>query len=122
MGLIRPHIQTKIKGLRMLNLLENRNRLIKNAIQSIKRTALLEAEIPEAIQDFEYEPSDIINALFESGDSKAEIKPDSGFKNRKLTEKRSGSESESETKLTFFPNSSKYIKKRESNENQSKTE
>ncbi len=75
----------------MLNFRENRDRLIKKAIESVQLSEVVE---------FEYEPSEIITALFEESftrDSK-------DFRNRKLKELK---------EIAFFPNSSKYIKKRD---------
>ncbi len=80
----------------MLNLRENRNKLIQKAIDSITET-----------DAFEYEPSEIITALFESFDSDSTDATDC-FKDRKLDKVKD---------ITFFPNSSTYIKKRADNEN-----
>ncbi len=89
----------------MLNLRENRDSLIKRAIESI-----VESEVIE----FEYEPSEIITALFESNnkanDSHANLSKrniSDRFKRRKLKELQESKET------SFFPNSSSYIKKQE---------
>ncbi len=82
----------------MLGLKENRERLINRAIDSIQKTALIEAE---DIQEFEYEPSEIINALFEDASESSESNESKKFKDRKL---------QKEQEITFFPNSNKYIK------------
>ncbi len=80
----------------MLNLKENRDNLIKRAIESIKESE--RGPVTDSIVDFEYEPSEIINALFE-----ARVSSDN-FKHRKLEVL--------ETTESFFPNSSSYIKNR----------
>ncbi len=87
----------------MLNLKENRDRLIQRAIRSIKpHQELLESLDSVKETNFEYEPSEIICALFEETVSPKK------FRDRKL---QGLQESESKEK-TFFPNSSKYLKKR----------
>ncbi len=80
----------------MLNLRENRVSLIKRAIESIT-----EAEVV-----FDYEPSEIITAMFESSSSSVDPQhTDNGFRRRKLKELQES------TEISFFPNSSSYIKK-----------
>ncbi len=78
----------------MLNLKENRDDLIKRVIESIKESERRPAT--DSIIDFEYEPSEIINALFET-----RVSPNN-FKHRKLEI----------VEESFFPNSSSYIKNR----------
>ncbi len=82
----------------MLGVKENRDRLIKRAIENIKITSLTETET----ENFEYEPSEIIRALFESTDNVDS--PEPGFKNRKLKKKKKID--------AFFSNSESYIKKK----------
>ncbi len=86
----------------MLNLRENRDSLIRKAIESITESEVIE---------FEYEPSEIITALFETEDShdrgsKKSNPNSSGFKRRKLKELQESKE------IPFFPNSSSYIKRK----------
>ncbi len=85
----------------MLNLKENRDRLIKRAISSIKTTALLEDANLVDIQEFEYEPSEIIRTLFES-DNDVEV---NAFQSRKLKKSKKIKDK------AFFSNSESYIKK-----------
>jgi Arc/MetJ-type ribon-helix-helix transcriptional regulator len=75
----------------MLNLRENRDELIRRALKAVEES--------DSIEEFEYEPSAIIEALFES----KETQKSDAFKERKLKKE----------KLPFFSNSNKYIKRKD---------
>ncbi len=76
----------------MLNLKENRDRLIERALKAIE-------ESEDNLEEFEYEPSEIINALFES----KEVTSPRAFKDRKLSKVK-------KKQAPFFSNSNNYIK------------
>ncbi len=98
----------------MLNLKENRDRLIRQAIKSIKVTSLNEGVHIDDFEDFEYEPSEIIKILFE-----AEVES-VNFKERQSRPSSRSQKSYKKKKLeevTFFSNSKSYIKhKKDTNE------
>ncbi len=87
---------------------KSRNILIKRAIHTIQEAEKLQVKSQDVI--YEYEPS-AITALFESSiiesnEPKAESEIKNSFKRRKTKE----SIEESINSLSFFPNSSSYLK------------
>jgi len=88
----------------MLNLKENRDKLIKRAIA---------ATIPLQ-EDYEYEPSGIIQALFEVDSSEVP-----GFKDRKNKQAKEARRKIEESRI-FFGNSSAYIKNNETKDKSTK--
>jgi hypothetical protein len=91
----------------MLNLEKNRERLIQKVLRSVKEQPV---EILEGIE-FEYEPSEIIEALHESKEhreDKSHKCKHNSFKKRKMKKnKRRG----------FFSNFNEYQDKKENNDN-----